>query len=107
MLGRLEMDVDTCIERYNSMCKRIFADKGIPVRLSAGGKRFSFGGKSIAIKGAFDHQILEQCIKEIIVENSEDPAVRQELSEDATNKHIFREAADALLDDGRDRSCKV
>jgi hypothetical protein len=108
MLGRLEMDVDTCIEKYNSMCMKIFADKCIPVRLSAAqGSRFGIGKKSIALKGAFDHTILEMCIQEVIMEFMHNNAVKQGLSGDAAKEALAKDAARELLDDGNDRNCKV
>lgn len=54
MLGRLEMDVDECINAYTSMFKRIFGKKGLP---------FNMLGK---IKGRFDSMVLEDCIREIL-----------------------------------------
>lgn len=54
MLGRLEMDVDECINAYSSMFKRIFGKKGLPVNMR---------GK---IKGRFDSMVLEDCIREIL-----------------------------------------
>lgn len=54
MLGRLEMDVDECIDAYTIMFKRIFGKKGLPVNML---------GK---IKGRFDSMVLEDCIREIL-----------------------------------------
>ncbi|KAH9209887.1 acyl transferase/acyl hydrolase/lysophospholipase [Leptodontidium sp. 2 PMI_412] len=54
MLGRLEIDVDECIEEYTSMFEAIFGKKGLPVNM---------WGK---IKGRFDSTVLEQCIKGIL-----------------------------------------
>jgi len=54
MLGRLEMDVDECINAYTGMFKRIFGKKGLPV---------SMLGK---IKGRFDSMVLEDCVREIL-----------------------------------------
>lgn len=54
MLGRLEMDVDDCIEAYTSMFETIFKKKGLPVNML---------GK---IKGRFDSTILEECIRTIL-----------------------------------------
>jgi hypothetical protein len=54
MLGRLEMDVDECINAYSSMFKRIFGKKGLPVNMR---------GKT---KGRFDSMVLEDCIREIL-----------------------------------------
>ena len=57
MLGRLEMDIDECIDAYTSMFQRIFATKGLPIGI------FGRFGK---IKGRFDSAILETCIREIL-----------------------------------------
>jgi hypothetical protein len=54
MLGRLEMDVDECIEAYTSMFKTIFAKKDLP---------FNIWGN---IKGRFDSTVLEECIHKIL-----------------------------------------
>ena len=84
------MDVDACIKKYNLMCKRIFTNKGLPVRLEAAkGSRFGIGKKSVALRGAFDHTVLEECIREVVKESG---------SEHAT---------DELLDNGREGRCKV
>jgi hypothetical protein len=108
MLGRLGMDVDTCIEKYNSMCRKIFADKGIPVRLRAAqGSRFGIGKKSIALKGAFDHTILEKCIQDVIMESMQNNAIKQGLSGDDAEEVLAKDAACELLDDGIERNCKV
>jgi hypothetical protein len=56
MLGRLEMDVDECIEEYTNMFAAIFGKKGLP---------FNLLGK---IKGRFDSTVLEECIKRILQE---------------------------------------
>jgi hypothetical protein len=54
MLGRLEMDVDECIDAYTSMFKTIFGKKGLPVSM--------FGN----IKGRFDSIVLEECVAGIL-----------------------------------------
>jgi hypothetical protein len=54
MLGRLEMDIDECIDAYTSIFKRVFGKKGLPVNML---------GK---IKGRFDSMVLEDCIREIL-----------------------------------------
>jgi hypothetical protein len=61
MLGRLEMDVDECINAYTSMFKRIFGKKGLPVNML---------GK---IKGRFDSMVLEDCIREILEQRGRSP----------------------------------
>jgi hypothetical protein len=54
MLGRLEMDIDECIEAYTSMFKTIFGKKGLPVNI--------WGN----IKGRFDSTVLEECIRKVL-----------------------------------------
>jgi hypothetical protein len=54
MLGRLEMDVDECIDAYTSMFGTVFGKKSLPVDM--------FG----RIKGRFDSVILEDCVKKIL-----------------------------------------
>jgi hypothetical protein len=54
MLGRLEMDVDECIDAYTSMFKTIFGKNGLPVNM--------FG----KIKGRFDSIVLEKCVEGIL-----------------------------------------
>lgn len=67
MLGRLKMTVDECIAKYNDMCKRIFANRGHPLRVRVtGDKWYKVERPSIEIQGAFDHTILEACILETI-----------------------------------------
>jgi len=67
MLGRLKMTVEECIEKYNDMCERIFANKGRPVQVRLKGDRwYKTPGLSVEMKGAFDHTILEACILETI-----------------------------------------
>lgn len=54
MLGRLEMDVDECIEAYTTMFETIFGKKSLPVNI---------WGK---VKGRFDSNVLEECIEKIL-----------------------------------------
>ena len=54
MLGRLEMDVDECIEAYTGMFKTIFGKKGLPLNM--------WGN----IKGRFDSAVLDKCIRNIL-----------------------------------------
>jgi hypothetical protein len=56
MLGRLEMDIDECIEAYTSMFEKIFGKKGLPIDIR---------GK---IKSRFDSTVFEQCIRKILKE---------------------------------------
>ena len=57
MLGRLKMDIESCIEAYVTMSDRIF--QKAHHRLSPTGK----------VQGKFDAQELEKAIKQIIVDN--------------------------------------
>ena len=54
MLGRLEMDVDECIDAYTGIFRTIFGKKGLPVNM--------FG----KIKGRFDSIVLEECVGTIL-----------------------------------------
>ncbi|PQE09028.1 Acyl transferase acyl hydrolase lysophospholipase protein [Rutstroemia sp. NJR-2017a BBW] len=54
MLGRLEMDVDECIDVYTNMFEKIFGKKGLPLNRRA------------SIKGRFDSKVLEECITKIL-----------------------------------------
>jgi hypothetical protein len=54
MLGRLEMDVDECIDIYTNMFEKIFGKKGLPLNRRA------------SIKGRFDSKVLENCITKIL-----------------------------------------
>jgi hypothetical protein len=76
MLGRLEMDVDECITAYTSMLKTIFEKKGLPIKLWLG-----------KVKGRFDSNVLEECIRKILRDRG------------------LHEAA--LLNDGNERGCKT
>ncbi|SLM34571.1 Tetratricopeptide-like helical domain [Lasallia pustulata] len=80
MLGRLEMDVDECIETYKCLLETIFKSKSlIPVTIK---------GKT---KARFDSNILRQSIEDII------------------RKHIDtgRDPATELLNNGQVKDCKV
>lgn len=54
MLGRLEMDVDECIDTYTRMFTSIFGKRGLPVN--------QLGN----IKGRFDSIALEECVRDIL-----------------------------------------
>lgn len=60
MLGRLEMDVQPCIDAYLKICGDVFSEEHLPV---------SWWGN---IKGRFDKSKLEHCIKAIIEEQVSD-----------------------------------
>ncbi|KAA6407667.1 MAG: hypothetical protein FRX48_08505 [Lasallia pustulata] len=80
MLGRLEMDVDECIETYKCLLETIFKSKSlIPVTIK---------GKT---KARFNSNILRQSIEDII------------------RKHIDtgRDPATELLNNGQVKDCKV
>lgn len=96
MLGRLEMTVDQCIEKYNDMCMRIFKDEGLKVRLAGrkGKKFWKVGKDNVQTKSAFDHRILEACVLETIRDRCESCGTAEE-------------ARKVLLNDGTDSRCKV
>ena len=56
MLGRLEMNIDDCIEAFTEMMDEIFKQKAkIPFKL--------FSGK---VKPRYDSATLERCIKKVV-----------------------------------------
>lgn len=66
MLGRLEMDVDECIEEYCEMMKRIFEKQRSRFPMSLSGK----------INARFDTAKLEDAIKDVLARhgaNESDP----------------------------------
>ena len=77
MLGRLEMDVDKCIEAYGELAKEVFGERlsSIP---------FSFTGK---VKSRFDSLKLENAIGKIVRKNGA--------------------SADDLFNDDKDRGCRT
>jgi hypothetical protein len=56
MLGRLEMDVDTCIAAYSDLAAEVFGEKlrSIPINLKGN------------IKAKFDSEKLERAIQKVI-----------------------------------------
>lgn len=104
MLGRLKMDVQECIDLYNSMFKEIFGSPihKFPVTIAA------------QIQSQFDSRILRQCIARIVgqskslgesdlkaLTNASSSKVSQKAKEDL----IAGVAAKVLLDDGVSRGC--
>ncbi|KAL9134141.1 MAG: hypothetical protein Q9175_004673, partial [Cornicularia normoerica] len=75
MLGRLQMDIQPCIDAYSELSRRIFNKAGLPVDLRG------------HVKGKYKASILEDAIKKIIKDSGS--------------------PEDALLDDGKDRGCRV
>jgi hypothetical protein len=77
MLGRLEMDVDECIEAYSNLAKTVFGERlhRLPVNLRG------------HIQARFDSTKLENAIKRVISERD------------------FSETE--LLNDGNERGCHV
>lgn len=62
MLGRLEMDIETCIEAYKRLASTIFSNrKSIPM---------TWTGK---VRAKFDAKPLEEAVKEIIKQAGHDP----------------------------------
>ena len=78
MLGRLELTVDECISAYRELIKAIFEEKVSRLGVGATG----------SIKAQFSSKTLENAIKRVL-------ASRGSVSEGD------------LLDDGKERGCKV
>lgn len=80
MLGRLEMDVDECIECYKALSKQIFEKSHwFPVRYN------------LDINAKFDSNALEESIEKIVKDHTAE-------GKDPKNE---------LLNDGTERKCKV
>lgn len=79
MLGRLEMDVDECIQMYTGLIRSIFDDKskGLPFHRL----------KPWKLKGRFDSAKLEKAIKSVLTGSGN--------------------SEKELLNDNVDRRCKV
>jgi hypothetical protein len=60
MLGRLEMDVDTCIAKYNELMKTVFKKKSSLLPFSRSGK----------VKARFDSARLRGAIDDVIANSS-------------------------------------
>jgi hypothetical protein len=73
MLGRLEMDVDACIEAYSDLAAAVFGEK---LRSSP----FSWKGD---VKGRFDSTKLEAAIRKVIEDSG---ASSQDLFNDGTER---------------------
>ena len=54
MLGRLQMDIQECIDAYSELSRRVFSKKGLPVDLRG------------HIQGRYKASVLESAIKDII-----------------------------------------
>jgi len=61
MLGRLEMDVKSCIEAYIRLCTTVFSDE-----------KLFFVNISSTIRARFKAELLEKAIKQIIAEQGLD-----------------------------------
>jgi hypothetical protein len=104
MLGRLKMDVQECIELYNSMFKEIF---GSPIH------KFPVT-VALQIQSQFDSTILRRCITRIVGQSkalaeNDLKAIATAKSSQGTQKtrDALTEVAVAkvLLDDGVTRGC--
>jgi hypothetical protein len=73
MLGRLEMDVDECINAYSDLAAAVFGVKlnSIPVNFKGG------------IKARFDSAKLESAIQKVVEESG---ASKQDLFDDGTER---------------------
>ncbi|EXJ76783.1 uncharacterized protein A1O5_01291 [Cladophialophora psammophila CBS 110553] len=81
MLGRLKMDIDTCIDKYLRLSGEVFQPKRRRLDL------FGRGGDALKLRGRFSSKKLEEKIQEIVKEQEED--------------------ADALLKVEKSPKCKV
>lgn len=77
MLGRLEMDVDECIEAYRQLIKSVFSEKSSKIPVDCSGN----------IKAQYDSRKLRSAIEEVIIRSGCCPG--------------------DLLNDGKDRHCRV
>lgn len=77
MLGRLEMDVDQCIDAYNNLAETVFGERLTRIPMSWRARTTP----------RFDASKLEQAVRETLV--------------------AAREKEDALFNDGKQRSCKT
>lgn len=59
MLGRLEMDVDACIDAYSGLAAAVFGDKL---------KSFPFNWKG-SVKARFDSAKLESAIRKVVADS--------------------------------------
>jgi hypothetical protein len=67
MLGRLKMDINSCIKAYSTMMDKVFT------KVNHRAKPFSaLNPARWEVQGRFDTDALEQAIKSIIVESGED-----------------------------------
>ncbi|KAH7400365.1 phospholipase, patatin family protein [Cadophora sp. MPI-SDFR-AT-0126] len=106
MLGRLKMDVQECIDVYNSMFEEIF---GSPVH------KFKVT-VALQIQSQFDSEILRRCILRIVAKSqnlADDDkkaiatATSLPGSQKAKDALISSAAAKVLLDDGEARGCRT
>jgi hypothetical protein len=77
MLGRLEMDVDDCIEAYTKLAEAVFSQKKSRLPFNLKGK----------VKAQFDSSTLEKAIRETI------------------NRSSISETD--LFNDGKERGCRT
>jgi hypothetical protein len=63
MLGRLEMDVDTCISAYSNLMKGVFEKKSSWLRVSWTGK----------MKPQFDSAKLKSAVEDVVLSNGVSP----------------------------------
>ena len=76
MLGRLEMDVDSCIEAYTNLMSQVFEMKKSPIDLR------------LNVQGRFDTAKLENAIKSLIT-SPDDPALAL-LNDEASDRRPCR-----------------
>ncbi|KAJ6184435.1 hypothetical protein N7519_005736 [Penicillium mononematosum] len=62
MLGRMQLSVDECLEAYSALAPRIFTHVRHRIKLATG-----------ETQGRFDHEAMEQGIKDVLVQHQMDP----------------------------------
>jgi hypothetical protein len=77
MLGRLEMDVDTCITAYSELMKTVFKEESSWLPVSSSGK----------VKSRFDSAKLRSAVEDVISNNGASPT--------------------SAFNDGKDRGCRT
>ena len=62
MLGRMQLSVDECLEAYSDLAPKIFIHVRHRIKLATG-----------ETQGRFDHEAMEQGIKDVLVQHRMDP----------------------------------
>ena len=81
MLGRLQMDVPSCIKAYTKLSTLVFHKRGLPISLR------QLALLKLEFRGRFNAAALESAVKEIVMQHGLD--------------------GDALMKEEQDPKCKV